>query len=124
MLNHDVDTLTKQLEGIRLEQANAIERLKKINEVETDTLIELSEARAKALRRRYRYCPYKEGDILRINNRIRDEYGIVGRVRKVCDTRVTICNSGTGNNYEIAWWNFVLVKPTTGARQGKRRTRS
>ena len=52
MLNHDVDALTKQLEGLRVEQANALERLKEIKEVETDTCIELAAAKAEALKRR------------------------------------------------------------------------
>jgi len=117
MVNHDVDTLTKQIERIRLERANAIEHLKKIEEVETDTLIELAEAKAEALRRRQRDFPYKEGDTLRINNRLRNEYGIVGKVRKVCNTRVTIRNSGTGKDYQRAWWNLELVESVTSTRQ-------
>ena len=46
MLNHDVDALTKQLEGLR------VERLKEIKEVETDTCIELAAEKAEALKRR------------------------------------------------------------------------
>ena len=66
MLNHDVDALTKQLKNIRIERANAIENLKKINEAEIDTLKELVEAQAKTLKRKD--CPFMVGDILRINN--------------------------------------------------------
>ena len=112
--------LTKQLEAIRLERANSIERLQRIDKEESDAVIELAEAKAKALRRARRECPYEIGDILRINNRLRNEYGIVGEARKVCDTRITICNSGTGNDYQRAWWNLTLVesKSDTHKRRG------
>ena len=112
MLNHDVDALTKQLENIRIEQANAIENLKKINEAEIDTLKEIVEAQAKTRKRKD--CPFVVGDILRITNRLRQEYGTVGMVTKVCNTRVTIRNSGTGNDYQRAWWNLELVETVTG----------
>ena len=68
MLNHDVDALTKQLKDIRIERANAIENLKKINEAEIDMLKELVEAQAKTLKRKD--CPFVVGDIFRINNRL------------------------------------------------------
>ena len=121
MHNHDVDVLTKQLEAIRLERTNAIKRLQQINEEEADAVIELAEAKAKALRKARTECPYEIGDVLRINNRLRNEYGIVGEARKVCDTRITIRNSGTGNDYQRAWWNLTLVKSKSNSDTLQRR---
>ena len=119
MLNNDVNTLTKKLKNIYLEQTNTIEHLKKINEAETDTLKELTEAQAKTPKKGD--CPFVVGDILRTNNCLRQEYRIMGMVTKVCNTRVAIRNSATGDDYQRAWWNLELVESVTSIHPKKRR---
>ena len=47
MSNQDVNALTKQLENIHLEQANALEYIEKINKAEIDTLNKLKETKSK-----------------------------------------------------------------------------
>ena len=121
MSTHDIDTLTKQLEELRLERADAIEHLKQINEVEGRTLEILAAAQAKATKKGD--YPFVIGDTLRKTNRLRTEHGIVGMVRKVSDTRVTIRNTITGNEYQRAWWNLELVESATKPHTKKNRVR-
>ena len=121
MSTHDIDTLTKQLEELRLEQADAIKHLKQINEAEGRTLERLAVAQAKAPKKGD--CPFVIGDTLRITNRLRTEHGIVGMVRKVSNTRVTIRNTITGNEYQRAWWNLELVESATKPHTKKNRVR-
>ena len=71
MLTHDVDALTKQLHKLQLQRADAIESLVKINKAEAETLKKIKEAKSRELEGN----TFVEGDVLRINNRLRDEYG-------------------------------------------------
>ena len=81
MLTHDVNDLMKQRHELRLQQADTIKNLAKINKAETNILKKIEEAKAC----QFEGNTFVEGDILRINNRLRDEYGragVVTRVRK------------------------------------------
>ena len=122
MLNQDIDALTERLANIRLERARAIERLEKANEAEIETLKSLEEAKAKAATNKRGVCSLVKGDIVRITNRLRDEYGTVGMVRTIRNRQVTIRNSGTGIDYHRAWFNLELVEPAS-ARQRKKTLR-
>ena len=84
MLNSDnVDVLTKQLEELRLERVNAIEYLEELSKHEITTIKRLDEAKAKAEASTKGVCPFVLGDIVRITNRLRNEYGTVGTVWKI-----------------------------------------
>ena len=122
MLNQDIDALTERLASIRLERAKAIERLEKVNEAEIETLKSLEEAKTKAGTSKRGVCSFVEGDIVRITNRLRNEYGTVGMVRTIRNRQVTIRNSGTGIDYHRAWFNLELVEPAS-ARQRKKTLR-
>ena len=122
MLNHDIDALTERLANIRLERVKAIERLEKVNEAEIETLKSLEEAKAKAEASKRGVCSFVEGDIIRITNRLRNEYGTVGMVRIICNRQVTIRNSGIRIDYQRAWFNLRLVE-SASARPQKKSTR-
>ena len=121
MIITEVESLTNQLRDIRLEQANVVELLEKITEAEVNAVKELEEAKTNSSS--WGTCPFATGDILCIMNHLRDEHGAVVEVRKVCNTLVTIRNSGTGNDYCRAWWNLELVETVSGEHPSKRQVR-
>ena len=122
MLNSDnVDVLTKQLEELRLERVNAIEYLEELSKHEITTIKRLDEAKAKAEASTKGVCPFVLGDIVRITNRLRNEYRTVGTVRKIRNRQITIRNSGSGIDYNRAWFNLDLVE-SASARPRKRST--
>ena len=69
MSTYNINTLTKQLEELRLERAGAIKNLRNINEAEGMTLERLSAAQAKAPKKGD--CPFVIGDTLCITNQLR-----------------------------------------------------
>jgi len=121
MINTEVESLTNQLREIRLERANVVELLEKITKDEVSDVKELEEAKTKIPSRGT--CPFDTGNILRMTNHLRDKYSTVGEARKVCNTLVTIRNSGTGNDYYRAWWNLELVETVSGEHSSKIRVR-
>ena len=122
MLNHDVDDLTKELQELRLERAEAIENLQRINNAEIATLRKIEAA--KAIGPKERTCNFAKGDILRITNHLRDEHGKVGTVTHVGKTLITIRNSGTKAYYKRAWWNLEIIETAAGTCPDKRRGRN
>ena len=118
MINTEVESLTNQLREIRLERANVVELLDKITKDEVSDVKELEETKTKISSRGT--CPFDTGNILRMTNHLRDKYSTVGEARKVCNTLVTIRNSGTGNDYYRAWWNLELVETVNGEHSSKR----
>ena len=102
MLDQDVDALIKQLKDIRLEQDETLARLEDINKSETELIKSIHRAKQASLKKKASN-PFVIGDILRITNHLRDEFGTVGKVWKACTTKVHIRNSDTGKDYSRAW---------------------
>ena len=50
--------------------------------------------------------PYKIGQLLRITNRLRNEFGTTGKVIRVGDPFVTIRNVESNRKYTRAWFNL------------------
>ena len=123
MLKSDnIDVLTKQLEELRLERVNVIEYLEELNKREIKTIKRLEEANAKAEASVKRVCLFVLGDIVCITNRLRNEYGTVGTVRKIRNRPVTIRKSGSDVDYNRARINLDLVA-SASARPRKKNTR-
>ena len=106
MLNQDVDELTKQLKGIRLEQAKAVKKPEEINKADNNLLKELHRSKTK----NQGTCPFVKGNIVAIINNLRDKFGILGKVEKIGIMLVTIVNNDTKKPYSRAWWNLRLVE--------------
>ena len=119
MSDRDVDMLMKRLEALPLERASSIEHLQRINVAESKTLKKLTAAQATVSTKGE--CPFVIGNTLRITDHVCSEHVTVGTVRKVSNTRVTIRNTSTGNEYQRAWWNLELVHPTTDTRMENRK---
>ena len=80
MLNQDIDVLIKRLKIVRLQRAETLSRLDEINKSETVLLKNIQEAKEASLPTKTKSNPFVVGDVLRITNRLRDEFGIVGEV--------------------------------------------
>ena len=116
--DENINRLTRQLEGIRLQREEALRQLEQTSQAEQVLIQRIRAARRgnPALRRN----PHKVGDIVRITNTLRDEYGTIGVVESSPHRLVTIRNQDTGTRYIRGWWNLEPVVtpsiPTTTRR--------
>ena len=55
-------------------------------------------------------APYEIGQLLRITNRLRNEFRTTGKVIRVGELLVTICNVATKRKYTRAWFNLEPVR--------------
>ena len=129
MNDDDIDELTRQLQNVRLGREQALRAVTQADEYEREII-----QRIRTVRRhdpQLRRNPHRVGDIVRITNTLRNEYGIVGIVTSSPPRLVTIRNRNTSRNYIRGWWNLELVhrpssptddqqdqpNPTTNAQQ-------
>ena len=107
MTDEDIDQLTRQLEGIRIQREEALQTLARTSQTEQEII-----ERIRAVRRRnpaLRRNPHRIGDIVRITNSLRNEYGTVGEVISIAPRLVTIRNRDTNREYKRGWWNLERV---------------
>lgn len=97
MLNQEVDDLTKALARIRLDREELTRALDNTNKQESKILKSLQTAQTAAAtavaataREKIEKNPYKKGDLLRVTNALRREFGTTGTVIKSGVTFVTI----------------------------------
>ena len=83
-----------------------MKRLEEVNETETDLLKNFHRAKTK----NQGTCPFAKGDIIAITNRLRNKFGIVGKIEKIGVRLVKIVNSSTNKTYSRAWWNLRLIE--------------
>ena len=101
MIDDDIDTLTRQLQNVRLGREQALRAVTQADEYERELI-----RRIRTVRRhdpQLRRNPHRVGDIVRITNTLRNEYGIVGIVTSSPSRLVTIRNRNTSRNYIRGW---------------------
>ena len=111
MCDDNIDDLTRQLERLRLRREEALRVVDETNQAEDNIITRIRQARAANPRRRDN--PHRPGDIVRITNTLRDEYGIVGTVLPPSTNRsrlIIIRNQATRLLYTRGWWNLELVQ--------------
>ena len=123
MKNEDNDELTRELEALVLEREVTRRRYQLALAQSTEKETRLNQRIRRALRQQLAEArrdyisaevnPYQQGGIVRITNRLRDEYGTIGTVISSAPRLVTIKNSRTKNTYTRAWWNLEIVIRST-----------
>lgn len=78
MSKEEITRLTRRFEGVRLEREEALRTIDRTNDVKEDLIGRIRRARV-ANATLYRKL-HRRGDIVRIKNTLRDEYGITGEV--------------------------------------------
>ena len=107
----EIDNITKQLSQIRIRRENAIRALETANEQESCLLRRLQRVRSVA-RPNKENNPHKIGDIVRITNKLRDEFGTISVVTSWITSHsrlIDIKNTTTNIKYTRAWLNLELV---------------
>lgn len=122
MSDGDINELIEQLSSIRIEREKAVRVISRTNRQEAQVI---SDLQALQLTRRRRGTDananananqppneFRIGQLVRITNRLRNEFGTTGVVTSVGHTRVEVKNSATGKKYSRAHWNLQLVSQT------------
>ena len=120
MSDGDINELIEQLSSIRIEREKAVRVISRTNRQEAQVI---SDLQALQLTRRRRGTnanananqppnEFRIGQLVRITNSLRNEFGTTGVVTSVGHTRVEVKNSATGKKYSRAHWNLQLVSQT------------
>ena len=125
MRNDDIDDLARQLERLRIRREEAARVIQETNRAEEEIITRIRRARAANPSRRLN--PHRPGDIVRITNVLRDEYGTVGTVLPPSTSTsrlIRIRNQSSNREYQRGWWNLELVEAAPSRRDSKNTTTS
>jgi len=107
---NDIDSLTRQLSQIRIRRERAIREVEAASAEESILLRRLHTARSAIVSTELN--PHKRGDTVRITNKLRDEYGIIGVITSKSTPQsrlLDIRDKSNNKRYTRGWWNLSAV---------------
>ena len=120
MTDNEIDCLIERLNSVRIAREAAVRVIGQSDRQEAVIVRRIQTIRARtsrdnaipgvAIANVARHNNLKVGQIVRITNRLRDEYNISGIVTNTNRRIVEIRNQLTGNRYSRAWWNLEVVE--------------
>ena len=123
MTDNEIDCLIEQLNSVRIAREAAVRVIGQSDRQEAAIVRRIQNIRAQASRtttdnarpgvaiaNAARHNNLRRGQIVRITNRLRDEYNITGEVISTTRRIVVIRNELTGNRYSRAWWNLEVIE--------------
>ena len=108
MLEDEIDRLIRQLDKVHIQREEAQRAVDRAEERERALIVRILQARRNNPSRSRN--PHRVGDIVRIANRLRDEYSIIGVVESSPERLVAIRNQDTRRTYTRGWWNLEFVR--------------
>ena len=96
MSDDEIDQLARELEGARLQREADLVALERTNQTERQLIERIRVARRE--NPPHERNSHRVGDYVRITNRLRNEYGIIGVVVSSSARLVTVCNEQTNRD--------------------------
>ena len=111
MPSNEIESLTRQLSLIRIRRERAIQEVEAASAQETLLLRQIHDVRSATTPTKH-HNTHRHGNKVRIINKLRDKFGIVGVVLSNSNAKsrfVNIREPSSNKRYTRAWWNLEAV---------------